>query len=249
MKILLLGGIGEALALARTLHGAGHELIYSVAGLGRRPELPCRVRVGGFGGAAALADFLRSERIELLLDITHPYAAQISHAAAEAAGLARLPLWAYRRPPWQPKAGDDWRPVPDWPAARTALAGFRRPFLALGASALKQLESIPEGQQWLLRILPGPAAPARAGLTVVNELGPFDYEHELALMRTHEVDVLVCKNSGGAAVAAKLEAARTLRLPVLMIERPPLPAPAREFDRIEALALAVAERATAMVSP
>jgi precorrin-6A/cobalt-precorrin-6A reductase len=105
-RILLLGGIGEALAIARRL-GPGH--LYSLAGLGKVPDdLACQVRVGGYGGAEGLADFIAGQGYDLLLDATHPYAAQISRNAARAAQLAGVPCWALRRPGWQPGPGDDW---------------------------------------------------------------------------------------------------------------------------------------------
>jgi precorrin-6A/cobalt-precorrin-6A reductase len=111
-SILLLGGTTEALRLARRLSPAA---VYSLAGLGRVPDdLPCQVRVGGFGGAEGLAQFIREQGIELLLDLTHPYAAQISANAARAAELSGVTCWALRRPGWQAAAGDDWREVDDW---------------------------------------------------------------------------------------------------------------------------------------
>lgn len=125
-RILLLGGVTEALAIARTL---GPEHIYSLAGVGRVPtDLTCQVRVGGYGGAEGLAQFIRDEGIELLLDATHPYAAQISQNAATAARLTGIPYWALRRPAWQPQPGDDWREVSDWAELITALKPFRRPY-------------------------------------------------------------------------------------------------------------------------
>ena len=121
-RLLLLGGTTEALRLARRL---GPETVYSLAGLGRVPDdLACRVRVGGFGGAEGLAAFIASEGIELLLDLTHPYAAQISHNAARAAEIADVPCWSLRRPGWQPCADDDWREVDGWDELTLALAPF-----------------------------------------------------------------------------------------------------------------------------
>lgn len=131
-RILLLGGVTEALAIARTL---GPEHIYSLAGIGRVPtDLQCQVRVGGYGGAEGLAQFIRDEGIGLLLDATHPYAAQISQNAATAAHLSGVPCWALRRPAWQAQAGDDWREVSDWAELIEALKPFRHPLFTSAAS-------------------------------------------------------------------------------------------------------------------
>ena len=230
-RILLLGGVGDALTIARRL---APQDIYSLAGLGKQPsDLPCQLRVGGFGGAEGLAAFIVSEGIELLLDITHPYAAQISANAARAAELAGIPCWALRRPGWQAGAGDDWREVADWAALSAALAPFQRPFFTLGREPLAHLQGIPEGQYWTLRCLDGHPGNQRA--TVIGARGPFQLEEERALFAAGQFDVLISKNSGSTATEPKLQVARERGLPVLLLARPPLPAVAREFASGEAL--------------
>lgn len=231
-RILLLGGIGEARRLAHRL-ARDNKLTYSLAGRAGVPQLPCPVRVGGFGGVAGLSAFLKEGRFDLLIDATHPYAARISLHAHQAAEQTALPLWAYRRPAWQPEPGDDWRIAKDWSDIKTAIEGFHRPFFTLGLEPLQHAQSIPAGQHWLVRCLT--ERPATSNLTVLGALGPFALEEELKLMDTHQVDVLITKNSGGQATAAKLAAARRLGIPVVMLERPPLPPADREFEDIETL--------------
>ncbi|MGQ7960234.1 cobalt-precorrin-6A reductase [Pseudomonas sp. SP16.1] len=224
-RLLLLGGTAEALRLARRL---GPETLYSLAGLGRVPDdLACHVRVGGFGGAEGLARFIAAEGIELLLDLTHPYAAQISHNAAHAAAIAGVPCWALRRPGWQPGPGDDWREVDGWDALIRALAPFERPLFTSGREPLAHLHEIPAHQRWTVRCLQAEPAPPRA--EVIGARGPFALEEERALFARLQCDVLVSKNSGSAATEPKLQVARELGLPVLLLRRPQLPTVAREF--------------------
>lgn len=230
-RILLLGGVGDALSIARRL---GPRHIYSLAGLGKVPQdLACRVRVGGFGGAEGLAAFIRDEGIDLLLDITHPYAAQISANAARAGQLADVPCWALRRPGWQAGSGDDWREVADWAALIQALAPFRRPFFTLGREPLEHLDTIPAHQHWTLRLLD--AHPGNARARIIANRGPFDLQGERELFATENFDVLISKNSGGAATEAKLQVARERGLPVLLLARPQLPEVERAFTDPEAL--------------
>ncbi|MBK8751123.1 MAG: cobalt-precorrin-6A reductase [Candidatus Competibacteraceae bacterium] len=237
MRILILGGIGEAVTLARTLAPV-HAVTYSVAGKGRAPDLSCSVRSGGFGGSEGLALFLREQRIEQLIDATHPYAAQISRNAAHAARLAKVPLWAYRRPAWRPQPGDDWRFVADWTALMAALRKFQRPFFTIGLEPLRHWPDIPPGQHWLVRCLAA-KAPATPHLTLLCVTGPFTLEQETALLRDSQIDALVAKNSGGGAVEAKLAAARFAGVPVVMLERPVLPTVEREFAAVEQLIMAL----------
>jgi precorrin-6A/cobalt-precorrin-6A reductase len=234
LRILLLGGIGEAVKLARMLAPI-HAVTYSLAGKGRRPDVPCSVRSGGFGGAEGLAAFLNDQAIDLLIDATHPYAAQISHNAALAARMAGIPLWAYRRPAWRPEPGDDWRSVANWAEIGTALRDFERPLFTIGLEPLRHVAAIPPGQHWWVRCLAAEPS-ASPDLTLLCATGPFALENEQALLRDHRIDVLIAKNSGGGAVAAKLAAARQLRIPVVMLERPVLPGAHREMTDVSDLA-------------
>lgn len=238
MRLLILGGIGEAVKLARRL-APFHVVTYSIAGKGRAPDLSCAVRVGGFGGSEGLAAFLRDHRIELLIDATHPYAAQISRNAAQAARAAGVPLWAYRRPAWQPQLGDGWRSVADWAEIMTALQEFKRPFFTIGLEPLRHVATIPPEQYWLVRCLAADP-PVSPRLTVLCAAGPFSLEQESALLRDYQIDALAAKNSGGGAVAAKLAAARQLSIPVVLLERPVLPAAEREFAEVKRLAAELA---------
>ena len=237
LRILLLGGIGEAVRLARRL-ALVHAVTYSVAGKGRMPDLPCSIRCGGFGGAEGLAAFLKAQEIELLIDATHPYAAQISQNAAQAARMADIPLWAYRRLAWCPEPDDDWRSVANWAEIMAALRAFERPFFTIGLEPLRHAAEIPPGQHWLVRCLAA-EPPNLPSLTLLCATGPFAPEQERALLQDRRIDVLVAKNSGGGAVAAKLAAARELRIPVVMLERPVLPGAHREMTDVSDLVAAL----------
>ncbi|MFP3372193.1 cobalt-precorrin-6A reductase [Pseudomonas sp. SIMBA_068] len=235
-RILLLGGVTEALAIARRL---GPQHVYSLAGIGRVPQdLQCQVRVGGFGGAEGLASYLREAGITLLIDATHPYAAQISRNAASAARNAGIPCWALRRPAWQAQAGDDWREVEDWAGLIDALKPFRRPLFTLGREPLQHLDEIPPEQFWTLRALE--ACPGNERCEVIGARGPFHIEDERALFQRRHIDVLISKNSGSVATEPKLEVARELGVPVLVLKRPTLPEVDRTFDSLADLATALA---------
>ena len=226
-RILLLGGTGDALRIARHL-GAGH--VYSLAGLGKVPDdLACAVRVGGFGGSEGLARYIEDEAITLVIDATHPYAARISANAARASRAARVPYWALRRPGWQHRAGDDWRMVADWDELTEALAPFRKPLFTLGREPLAHLDEIPPHQFWTVRCLDPYPDTARARILAAR--GPFTLEGERALFALQAFDVVVSKNSGGSATEAKLDVARERGLPVVMLRRPELPAADREFEQ------------------
>jgi precorrin-6A/cobalt-precorrin-6A reductase len=225
-RVLLLGGTGDALAIARELPAA-HD--YSLAGLGRVPgDLTCTVRVGGFGGIGGLARYLRAENIALVVDATHPYAAQMSRHAHAACAFADVPLWAVRRPAWQPQPGDDWRDAADWREIVARIAAFQRPLFTLGREALAHLHEIPASQRWTVRCLE--AHPGNERAKIIDARGPFDLEGERALFDAAGVDVVVSKNSGGRATEAKLAVARERGLPVVMLTRPSLPDAHRTFD-------------------
>lgn len=237
-NVLLLGGTTEASALARLLEAQGIAATLSYAGRTDAPRAqPVPVRIGGFGGVAGLVDHLRSRCITHLVDATHPFAATMSAHAVEAARLAGVPLIALTRPGWQPVTGDRWHHVASMAEAVAALDGPpRRVMLALGRMHVDAFAAQPQ-HHYLLRFVDAPdRPPILPHHTLIVDRGPFTARSDTELMRAHAIDMVVCKNAGGPGAQAKLLAARQLDLPVLMIDRPPLPARHEVHDPQEALA-------------
>ena len=202
------------------------DAIFSYAGRTGAPiPQPLPTRIGGFGGAEGLAAYLRAEGITHLVDATHPFAAQISRNAVAAGRAAGVPLLAFERAPWQPQAGDDWHSVADVDGAVAALPDEpARVFLAIGRQTLDPFRAKPQ-HHYLLRLVDPPEGPLPLpDAEALIARGPFTEADDLRLMTEHRIGWIVAKNAGGAGAEAKLSAARRLGLPVVMIERPALPA-------------------------
>lgn len=236
--LLILGGTGEAAALARGVlvrFGEGMQVTTALAGRTRHPgPIAGAVRIGGFGGAAGLASYLVEQRVDRLIDATHPFAAEISRAARLAAERSFVPRLLLLRPPWRRHPLDRWIEV-DTIAAAAALVGRvgRRAWLTIGAGGLDTF-GLAGGVHFLVRLIDRPhAALPLPSHEVVLGRGPFSVAGERRLLARHKIDVLVCKASGGAATAAKLVAARELGLPVIMVRRP-RPEPGPSADGVEA---------------
>lgn len=221
--VLLLGGTSDARALATLLVEGGVEVVSSLAGRVREPLLPPgQIRIGGFGGVDGLREYLRDNDIRLVVDATHPFATQMSWHAHEACAAESVPLIGVRRPPWEPTTGDDWRRVPTLAAAAELLPHVgRRALLTTGRQEVAAFADVPGVHLVIRAIDPPERLPAGAELVLAR--GPFTVEDELTLLREHVIDVLVTKNSGGTMTSAKLDAARALGLPVVMVDRAPYP--------------------------
>ena len=228
--VLLLGGTAEARRLAAELAGEPSLRVTSaLAGRVAEPLLPPgEVRVGGFGGAAGLAAWLTEQRVELLVDATHPFAGTISAGAAEAAAATGVPLLALRRPGWLPEPGDRWHSVGSLAEAAALLPALGRRVLLttgrLGLPAFAGVCAAVPDLVLLCRSVDPPEPPVPPQVRVLLERGPFTLDGERELLRAHRVEALVTKDSGGDATAAKLTAARELGLPVVVVRRPPAPA-------------------------
>ena len=211
--------------MARALAEAGVDAVYSYAGRTESPlAQPLPLRVGGFGGVAGLVAYLKAERITHLIDATHPFAAQMSRNAVEACAEVELPLISLERAPWQAGPGDRWTHVPDLAGAVAALGEApRRVFLAIGRQTLGAFAGAGQ-HQYLLRLVDLPTEPLPLPhAKAVIARGPFTVDGDRALLREHRIEVIVAKNAGGAGAEAKLVAARDLGLPVVLIDRPPVP--------------------------
>jgi precorrin-6A/cobalt-precorrin-6A reductase len=225
-RILILGGTTEARGLAECLaERTGLDITLSLAGRTTAPvPLPVPVRSGGFGGVDGLADYLVREHIGILIDATHPYASAISANAAAAARRTGVAFLALRRPPWRQTDGDRWTEVSDVGAAMAALGNApRRVFVALGRNELAPFAVAPQ-HHYLIRSVDPVAPPLPLPqVEYVTGRGPFSEADDLTLLKSHGIEVIVAKNSGGAATYGKIAAARALGLEVIMLRRPQLP--------------------------
>ncbi len=226
VKLLILGGSGEAAGLARALHGDRRfDVTVSLAGRTAEPaRLPGTIRSGGFGGAEGLARYLREEGFKVLIDATHPFADEMKRNAVEAARMTGVRFVALRRPAWIERNGDRWTRVQTLEEAANALGDKPRPvFLTTGRMELAPFKRASQHFYVLRSVEPPLPADLPPRVALITARGPFKVADETALLRKHRVEVIVTKNAGGAGASAKLEAARALGLPVIMVERPVLP--------------------------
>ena len=211
--------------MAQVLAAAGIAAIFSYAGRTANPvSQPLPIRVGGFGGVAGLERTIAAERITHVVDATHPFAAGMSRNAIAACAATGTPLITFERAPWVPGEGDDWNCVPDIDAAVAALPETpARVFLAIGRQNLAAF-AMKQQHFYLLRLVDAPQAPLPlARSETVLGRGPFKVAGDIFLLKMHGITHIVAKNSGGEGGRAKLDAARLLRLPVILIERPVMP--------------------------
>jgi precorrin-6A/cobalt-precorrin-6A reductase len=226
-RILILGGTAEARQLAGRLAGrAGLDITLSLAGRTASPAAqPVPVRIGGFGGADGLAKYLIGERIDALIDATHPYANVISANAVAAARRSGIPLIALRRPPWIAVSGDRWIEVNGVGEAVRALGQTpRRVFVALGRNELAPFRDVPQHYYLIRSVDPVDPLLPLPHVGYVTGRGPFGQADDRALLIEHRIDAVVAKNSGGTATYGKIAAARVLGIDVVMLRRPPAPA-------------------------
>ena len=234
-RILILGGTTEARQFAGQIaERPDLDITLSLAGRTRAPVAQgVPVRSGGFGGVAGLADYLVTNQIDVLIDATHPYAAQISANALEAANLAGVKFMTIRRPAWRAVLGDQWREVTSVGDAielasqeglkRHGGHGGRNIFVALGRQELGPLSRAPEHHYIIRSVDPVEPPVAVPNATYILGRGQFDETDERALLQTHAVELIIAKNSGGDATYSKLSAARDLSIPVILIKRPTPP--------------------------
>jgi precorrin-6A/cobalt-precorrin-6A reductase len=235
LRVLILGGTADANRLAAAVAKVPRiEAVLSYAGRTENPTPPpIDWRVGGFGGIDGLVSYLRTERIARVVDATHPFAAQISAHAVAACAIVGTPLLALQRPPWPRRPGDRWIEVDDLAAAAEALGlAPRRVFLGIGRQHLGVFAARPQ-HAYLLRLVDPPRTPLPLqGAEVIVARGPFDFAGDRTMLREHRIEIVVARNAGGDSASAKIEAARELGLPVVMVRRPFIPV----WERVETIA-------------
>ena len=236
-KILILGGTGDAVKLAAKLATIPEiEVISSLAGRTRKPAaLVGQVRIGGFGGATGLANYLQENSIDILIDATHPCAGQITCNGAIASQLANIPHLMLVRPQWEKVTGDNWIEVESVEAAVQAIPELvKRVFITSGRQQLEPF--LQRSHIWYLMRSIDPPDIELPNSKVLLDRGPFNLEQERKLLQDYQIEAIVSKNSGGRATYAKIIAARELDIPVIMVQRPARPEGEKVSDIEEAIA-------------
>lgn len=224
MNILLLAGTSEARRLAKALSDQDHQVTASLAGATRAPlDMGCETRVGGFGGDAGFRAWLDAHPVDLVVDATHPFAHRVTARSVAICEEAGVPILQVNRPGWTTEGGDLWTFIDHPEQAAAHIEPGARVFLATGRQTLHDFANLSESHLFCRQIDPpdGPF-PFPNGEYVVGR-PPFSIEEEIGLFQKLGIDVLVVKNAGGAMSRSKLDAARALSMPVLMINRPKRP--------------------------
>jgi len=244
MKLLLLGGTADGRKLATELHACHIPLIYSVAGLVRVPNVGCEIVSGGFSQFGGLQQYINEQNITAILDVTHPYAQQMSSTAAQVAKDCGLPYWRFHRRQWQQGCDDNWQSFTSWPQLLTLLQAQASleleqtsqlcPFFTVGQLDPQLLTLLSDSSlaalPQLVRTAVKPKAELLPAMQWLKAIGPFAVDDEVSLFKQHGINALITKNSGGDSTIAKLTAARLLGIPVFMQTRPSLPPADVEFS-------------------
>jgi precorrin-6A/cobalt-precorrin-6A reductase len=254
MTILLLGGTADARHLAGRLHQQGANIIYSIAGLVRTPDVACEIVVGGFSALGGLAQYVDEKNIQMIVDVTHPYAKKMTQTAMTIAEQKNIAYVRFHRPAWVPQAGDDWHEVSEWAEVLAVIKPATSVFITAGQLSQEQVDSVclqglskHPAQKQILRTAVKPPVILPPSMTWVKAIGPFSYQQEQETIQQYGIDMIVSKNSGGQSTIEKLNVARENSIPVVMLSRPCVVIPAlfseSIFDDIENFEAHIVKRA------
>ena len=219
-KVLLLAGTAEARTLAgRLVDLPGVEPIASLAGVTEAPgALTVPTHTGGFGGADGLVDWIRANRVEAVVDATHPYATQMQTNAVAACRKTATPHLRLLRPPWPERPG--WVNVPDMETAVDACPRGARVLLTTGHKGLGAFAGRRDLQTAVRTIEPVKDLPEN--LHPIHARPPYHTDSERALFALLGITHLVTKNAGGAGTA-KLDVADEMGITTIVLDRPAPP--------------------------
>lgn len=223
-KLLVLGGSQEARELTERVIQIPHlEVIVSLAGRTCQPSIKgAKIVTGGFGGVNGLIAYLQREKIDFVVDATHPFATQISQQVKIATSRLNIPQVTLTRGDWSPTTGDNWYEVDNYQRAAEIIPelGKKRIFLTIGRQQLTEFAHL-SSFWFLMRMIETPTNPTKLPPgEILLQRGPFTVVEERSLLEKHQIELIVSKNSGGKSTVAKVIAARQLKLPIVMIKRP-----------------------------
>ena len=238
--VLILGGTGEARKLAQRINselGKRVEITTSLAGIrSSPPNLPGKVRNGGFGGIQGMKAYLSKEDVDLIIDATHPFSKIISNHATIASSNIKdgsIPRLQLIRPLWCIPSSALCIEVDNLEAAATYIKKTsQRVFLTTGIRGLKNFSNIKD-LWFLVRLIDHPKIilPLENFQLIIGQ-PPYFLENELDILAQYSIDTLVAKHAGGHSTEAKIIAAAESGIQIVLIRRPiPEPGPiAKSID-------------------
>ena len=219
--ILILGGTREAAELAAKLVDQGCGVTTSLAGRTKHPSpLAGAVRIGGFGGITKMSEWITNNGVTRVIDATHPFATTISANALTACAKAGVRLTVNKRAPWEKHNKDIWIEVDTLDQAAGEVPANARVLLALGSQHLTPFFH-QDDTHFTIRT----ADPPNHKLPFKNHQLIFGqpsakWSEEAELLQGENISHIVCRNSGGKGSYAKIEAARHLAIPVIIVSMP-----------------------------
>ncbi len=176
----------------------------------------------------AMTELINRRSVTKVIDATHPFAEEVSRNAREACRLSGIDYERLEREGSDIQIGEGVIAARDTEEAVQIASGHAgNIFLTVGSSKLEHYARSLDPEKLIVRILPVKASLEKCldlGITPKNIIamqGPFDEEINKLLFRRYRAGLVITKDSGPAGgVAEKINAARALGIPVILIARP-----------------------------
>lgn len=225
MRTLVLAGTLEARAVVSAL--VKDRRVKGYVSLARADRPPRSygwpVVIGGWDDETDFTSWLIRQRIDTVIDATHPFATTFSGRVMNVARLNGFEYIRLLRPSWVPNGADRWSFLNDESEAAAHIPKGARVLVTTGREKIGELANL-EGRELIFRVRESETDPFPFPNGVFrHDPPPYTLESETQLFCDLGIDWLLTRNSGGTGSWPKIEAARELGLPVAMIRRPRQP--------------------------
>lgn len=243
----LIGGTQESVALATAIAHTHLPCIISVTTQSARALYPTasnlQVCVGHLN-YAQIRQFLQHQQIGVVLDVSHPYATEISRQVIAATQNLQIPYLRYERPKVEPQLNN--APVIQLDNFNALVIGdylhSARVLLTVGYKSLHLFQPWHDRATLFARILPSAIAidaATAAGFTserIICLRPPISTDLEKALWQQWKISLVVTKASGTpGGEDTKRNVSAELGIPIVVINRPVIKYPQQTSDLSVAL--------------
>lgn len=245
--ILIFGGTSDSLEFAEILNDMGEDYVLSVAtDYGENLAKPyAKNIVAKRMDEIGIEKYIKENNIDLVLDMTHPYAVEVSKNVIDACENTGAKYMRFERARLIEYAvHDNLHLVKDYPAAVEFLNSrkdLKRVFLGTGSNNLELFCKELVDKEIFPRVIPSPSIIEKCtdlGISYSNIVamqGPYSTELNMGMLNHFDCDVLVTKESGASGgFIEKVEACTMLGIDAVIIDRPKIDYP-RMVDNYEDL--------------
>ncbi len=176
--------------------------------------------------------FVKAHQIKKIIDLTHPYAVEVSKNAIETSKKLDIPYYRYERKNLLYEGVKEFSELSHMVREVELNIEDRKILSTLGSNNIDKFKYLSKKENFFARILPMVEALEKCkkakllSKNIMAMQGPFSKEFNICILKNYKINILLMKESGkSGGEHEKIEACRELGIEVFLLKKPKIEYP------------------------